>query len=210
MSERIYVDIDDVLSRTIERLIDLLESMHARRVEVEDVRHFDLEKSFALDDEEIRAFMDRAHSDAEIEAIEPARGASEVLAGWADAGHSIRLVTGRPPLTNEASRRWLARHAIVHDELHHLDKWGRPTWNEDGLPAIHFDDLPGFGFGFAVEDSLDTAVRLVEVLDVPVALMDRPWNRELSHLTPGVRERLVRCHDWQDVARLFERRDPAR
>jgi hypothetical protein len=106
MSDRIYVDIDDVLSRTIERLIDLLEEMHARRVEVEEVRHFDLEKSFSLDGAEIQAFMDRAHSDAEIEAIAPAAGAAEVLAGWAESGHSISLVTGRPPITNEASRRW--------------------------------------------------------------------------------------------------------
>jgi uncharacterized HAD superfamily protein len=206
MSDRIYVDIDDVLSRTIERLIDLLEEMHARRVEVEEVRHFDLEKSFSLDGAEIQAFMDRAHSDAEIEAIAPAAGAAEVLAGWAESGHSISLVTGRPPITNEASRRWLERHSIAHHALHHLDKWGRPTWNEDGLPAIGFDDLPAFGFGFAVEDSLDTAVRLVEVLDVPVALMDRPWNRDVGGLSAGLRERLVRCHDWQQVSRFFDER----
>ena len=206
MSEGIYVDIDDVLSRTVERLIDLLETMHARRVHLEEVRHFDLEKSFDLDEAEIRAFMDRAHTDAEIEAIEPAHGAAEVLADWAEAGHSIRLVTGRPPITNRASRRWLERHAIAHHEIHHLDKWGRPTWNEHGLPAIRFEDLHDFGFAFAVEDSLDTAVRLVEALDVPVALMDRPWNRDLAGLSRGTRERLVRCRNWEDVARFFERR----
>ena len=59
---RIYVDIDDVLSRTIESLIDLLDETHGRRVAVEDVRFFDLEKSFDLSVEQIAAFMDRAHA----------------------------------------------------------------------------------------------------------------------------------------------------
>lgn len=206
MSRRIYVDIDDVLSRTIERLVDLLERTHARRVAVEDVEHFDLEKSFGLDDAEIHAFMARAHADEEIEAIAPVEGAADVLADWASAGHSVRLVTGRPPVTNAASRRWLDRHAIAHEALHHLDKWGRPTWNDEGLPALRFEDLPRFDFRFAVEDSLDTAVRLVEELDVTVALMDRPWNRRVDHLPARTRARLVRCDSWAAVAACFDER----
>ena len=178
--------------------------MHGRRVEVEDVLHFDLEKSFGLDAEEIRVFMDRAHSAEEVEAIPPAPGAIDVLDGWAGDGHSVRLVTGRPPLANAASRRWLERHAIAHDALHHLDKWSRPSWNDEGLPAIGFDALPAMDFAFAVEDSLDTAVKLVELLEIPVALVDRPWNRDLeSEVARPIRSRLVRCGDWQDVARAF-------
>lgn len=206
MSERIYVDIDDVLGRTIEGLIELLDAMHGRRVEVEAVRHFDLAKSFDLAPPEIHVFMDRAHEDDRLDEIAPVDGAADVLASWAEAGHSIRLVTGRPPSTNAASRRWLERHGFAHDEVHHLDKWDRPSWNEAGLPAIRFDDLHDFAFGFAVEDSLETAVRLVEILDTSIALMDRPWNRDLSGLSVGTRERLVRCTDWADVAKLFRDR----
>ena len=55
-----YVDIDDVLARTIESLIDLLDETHGRRVDVEAVEHFDLEKSFDLGAAEIFAFMERA------------------------------------------------------------------------------------------------------------------------------------------------------
>ena len=207
MSRNIYVDIDDVLGRTVESLIDLLEAMHDRRVEIEAVRHFDLERSFGLDESEIRAFMTRAHDDDMIEAIEPWSGAREVLAGWASAGHSVRLVTGRPPSTNAASRRWLEEHAIAHSELHHLDKWGRPTWNEAGLPALRFEDLPGLGFCFAIEDSLDTAVRLVEEFGLTVALMDRPWNRETDGLSPATRAGLHRCADWEAVAACFVRHE---
>ncbi len=209
MSLRVYVDIDDVLSRTIEGLVDLLERTHGRRIAVEEVRHFDLEKSFELDDEEIAAFMARAHADGEIEAIEPVPGAAETLGRWQALGHSVQLVTGRPPMTNEASRRWLERHAIAHDALHHLDKWNRPTWNERGLPALRFEDLHALDFAFAVEDSLDTAVRLVEEFDLTVALMDRPWNRDLFGLSKATRARLLRCESWAAVDRVFADARPA-
>jgi uncharacterized HAD superfamily protein len=201
---RIYVDIDDVLAATIERLVDLLHELHDRRVEIEHVRDFDLARPFGLDADGIRQFMHVAHRDAVIESIAPLSGASSVLGRWSAEGHQILLVTGRPPITTHASRRWLETHDMKHEALHHLDKWGRPDWNDEGLPALRFEDLPAFAFEFAVEDSLETAVRLVEDLGIPVALMDRPWNRAVGHLPRRILDRLVRCHDWQDVARTFE------
>jgi hypothetical protein len=56
----VYVDIDDVLSYTIESLVALLEIETGRRVEVEDVRHFDLSRSFDLGPDQLESFMARA------------------------------------------------------------------------------------------------------------------------------------------------------
>ena len=205
MSERrIYVDIDDVLCETIERLVDLLEHLHDRRVDPQAVEHFDLSRSFGLDRAEIEVFMDRAHDDEVIESIDPIPGAADVLSSWKASGDRVILVTGRPPRTNAASRRWLANHRLDHDALHHLDKWDRPSWNPEGLPAIRFDELREFGFEVAVEDSLDTAVRLVEEFDIPVVLMDRPWNRRLGHLARKTRDSLIRCTSWVQVARVVD------
>jgi len=197
---RIYVDIDDVLARTIESLIDLLDETHGRRVEVDEVRHFDLEKSFALSDEEILAFMARAHEDEVLERIEPVGDGVRTVKDWHGDGHEVHLVTGRPPAANAASRRWLARHDVAHTALHHLDKWSRPTWNDEGLPALCFEELETMGFDFAVEDSLDTAVRLVEEFELPVLLMDRPWNRDLSGVAVSTQKQLTRCAGWGAVA----------
>lgn len=204
MSERrVYVDIDDVLSETIERLVDLLEELYGRRVDPGRVEHFDLAASFGLDREQIESFMDHAHADQIIESIAPVPGAAEVLARWHADGHCITLVTGRPPQTNAASRRWLETHELRHESLHHLDKWNRPGWNAAGLPAIQFEDLSEFEFEFAVEDSLDTAVRLIEEFDIPVALMDRPWNRADDSLSRKTRSSLVRCANWVEVAEML-------
>ncbi len=204
MSERrIYIDIDDVLSETIARLVELLEHLHDRRVDPGQVEHFDLRKSFGLDSDEIESFMQRAHDDDIIESITPTPGAAEVLSRWQAAGHRVSLVTGRPPKTNAASRRWLDTHDLSHEALYHLDKWNRPSWNLTGLPAIRFDDIPAFGFEFAVEDSLDTAVRLIEEFEIPVALMDRPWNRAIDWVSQKTRASLVRCANWEQVEELF-------
>lgn len=203
---RIYVDIDDVLSETIERLVDLFEELHDRRVDPEEVAHFDLAKSFGLTPREIERFMEHAHSEDVILSMAPLEGAADVLADWAGAGRRVTLVTGRPPSTNAVSRRWLDVHGVPHEEVHHLDKWSRPSWNRDALPAIRFEDLPAFDFEFAVEDSLDTAVRLVEEFDIPVLLMDRPWNRSLEAVAPSTRSALVRCRSWAEIAAIVERR----
>jgi len=200
---RIYVDIDDVLAQTVARLVDLLEHMHDRRIDPGEVEHFDLEESFGLDADELESFMERAHDDDVIESIAPIPGAADVLSRWQAAGHRITLVTGRPPKTNAASRRWLETHCLSHEALHHLDKWNRPSWNLTNLPAIRFDDLPDFRFEFAVEDSLDTAVRLIEEFEIPVALMDRPWNRAVGPVSKKTRALLNRCVNWEQVAAMF-------
>ena len=199
-AKRVYVDIDDVLSATIERLIDLLEDRHGRRVAVQEVLHFDLEESFGLTSSEILDFMEAAHTDQVIESIAPTKGAAEELRRWAANGFEVILVTGRPPTTNAASRRWLETHGIEYHALHHLDKWGRPSWNDARLPALRFDEIPDLGFDFAVEDSLDTAVRLVEEFGLTVCLMDRPWNRATESLASETRSKLLRCASWSEVA----------
>ncbi len=199
---RIYVDIDDVLSETIECLVDLLQRIHDRRIDPDTVEHFDLSKSFGLDEEEINSFMERVHEDEVILSMTPIAGAVDVLSRWGAGGRRVTLVTGRPPKTNAASRRWLANHGISHDTLHHLDKWNRPSWNVDALPAIRFDDIPDFDFEFAIEDSLDTATRLVEEFGIPVALMDRPWNRSLDGVSPRTRQSLIRCTTWAQIAEV--------
>ena len=145
---RIYVDIDDVLAETIARLVELLAQTHDRHIDPDDVEHFDLTRSFGLDEAEIHAFMERAHDDDFIESIAPISGAADVLSKWEAAGHRITLVTGRPPQTNASSRRWLEMHGLCHEALHHLDKWSRPSWNLAGLPALEFDEISDFAFEF--------------------------------------------------------------
>ena len=58
-------------------------------------------------------------------------------------------------------------------------------------------------FSLAVEDSLDVAALLVERCGVPVALMDRPWNRDVDRLSERARSGIVRCGDWREILSRF-------
>lgn len=199
----IYVDLDDVLSLTIGPLADLLEARHGRRVAIDDVVDFDLGRSFGLGHQELDDFMRLAHEPEHLAALDPAPGAAEALTHWSERGYRVEVMTGRPPSAAPISRDWLARHAIPHARLACVDKYAREDWHEADEPALPFAELGARGFALAVEDSLEVAVELVSRWRIPVALMDRPWNRDTSSLAPEIAVRLVRCRSWSEVTARF-------
>ena len=197
-----WVDLDDVLAQTIEGLVDLLARHNGRRVEVESVADFDLSRSFGLDRNDLERFFDHAHSDEELRALEPVVGAAPALRSWRDRGFEVHVVTGRPPICAEASRCWLETHGMAHDAIHFVDKYGRAAEVVESVPFIQVDEMLERAFTWAVEDSLDMATRLARDAEVPVALIDRPWNRLLpgpAELPEAARRRIVRCHTWAQV-----------
>lgn len=202
-SRAIYIDIDDVLSQTVASLNDLLHRHHDRRVPYESITHFDLGISFGLDADEIDGFLHLAHEPEVIESISIVDGAVAALEHWASAGYDVQLLTGRPPSTEAATRKWLDEHAVPHASLSFVDKYGRAGGWDSGLKSLTLDDIAGMEFCLAVEDSLEVAAFIVEQLEIEVALVDHPWNRETTHLAPGVSEKLIRCRDWSEILEHF-------
>lgn len=200
---RIYVDLDDVLSLTIGPLAALLERPHGRRVAVEEVVHFDLGRSFGLSPAELDAFMRQAHAPQQLAALEPAPGAARALGAWCEQGYDVAVMTGRPPSAATCSRSWLSRHGIPHARLACVDKYARDDWHAADEPLVRFEALGEYGFALAVEDSLEVAAQLISRWRIPVALMDRPWNRDCSGLAPEISQRLVRCRSWSEVTTRF-------
>ena len=202
-SRAIYIDIDDVLSHTIAALDDLLHQHHDRRVPYESIKQFDLGISFDLKADELRTFLDLAHEPQIIKAILPVEGAVAGLEHWSKAGYEVRLLTGRPPTTEAATRHWLETHGVPHASLTFVDKYGRAGgWTED-TPTLTLSDIATMEFCLAVEDSLEVAAFIAENLDIDVALVDHPWNRATEHLPSHVRDRLIRCHSWPEIIERF-------
>ncbi|MBW2391591.1 MAG: bifunctional metallophosphatase/5'-nucleotidase [Deltaproteobacteria bacterium] len=199
----IYIDIDDVLSHTAVLLGDLLAEHHDRRVPYEEITHFDLGVSFGLDREELERFLDLAHEPEAIGSISIVEGAVSALGHWLDEGYEIHLLTGRPPGTASTTRAWLEAHGVPHSSLSFVNKYGRSSSGHEGPPALGLGELAAMEFCLAVEDSLDVAVYLAEQLGIEVALMDHPWNRDTSMLSPAVRERIVRCRGWSEIIERF-------
>lgn len=205
MSDRlIYIDVDDVISDTTITFPSLLDQHFGKTVSFEAITSFDLGVSFDLDKEELARFMHIAHSPDVITAYQPRIGAIESIHTFISMGYEIAIVTGRPPSAKQLTEEWLAKHKISFHYLFFVDKYSRILPDARPDSAISLEDLSKISFCFAVEDSGDMARFLSHDMQIPVALMDRPWNRN-NHLEDTQSFNLVnRCHDWDEVMEVFQ------
>jgi len=184
---------DDVLCETARRFLVIIEREFGKHMPYEKLTNFNLEHACGLSAAERAELYRIIHQRDEIISIEPMEEAIAVLTGWAAAGYEIAIVTGRPPDTYEASVDWLVRHDIPYHSFTVVDKYGRfQTENTIGLTL---SELAYRQYCWAVEDSLPMAQFLAQKMKVPVALLDRPWNRqEILHAL------ITRCDDWRGVS----------
>ncbi len=202
---RIYVDLDDVLGETGLMFLDVLERDFGRKVEFDAIHSYHLSVSFKLSQEELTEFLRVSHEPEALAAIEPIDGAIEAINGWADEGYDIVVVTGRPPDTRDDTLAWLDKHGFSYSEFHFLDKYSifYNGAHGDGDGSLSLEDLQGMDFCLAVEDFAGIAPHLAEELHVPVALFDRPWNRDATELGNGNGAPIVRCRTWDEVRERF-------
>ena len=192
--KRIYVDLDDVLCETAQRVMEIAQNLFSKTICFEHIHSFDLGVSFGLSAGEIRKLMRKIHDPEILLEIPPRPGAMTCLSEWVDLGYEIFVVTGRPPTTNRVTEQWLTDQKMPYQELLFVDKYGRFSSSEppSGATTVALKELDKFGFSFAVEDSAEVAQYLSEQLNIPVMLLDRPWNRNDPFRTDIV----VRCPNW--------------
>ena len=189
----IYGDMDDVLGETARRFLIVIEREFGKKASYEQLTDFDFERSCGLTAAERKRLYELVHYDAELLAIEPIPQAIGVLQCWQQKGVAIAIVTGRPPDSMEVSLQWLARYRVPFDSFTVVNKYGRfKTENSIGLTLA---ELAERHYDWAVEDSLPMAQFITERMQIPVALLDRPWNRE-----PEQNSLITRCGDWGAVA----------
>ena len=200
---RVYVDFDDVLCETARELTNVLSREFGRTVAFEDIRHFDLSRSFGLTPQELSRFMDSVHRPEVLLAMEPVADAASGLERWRAAGIEICIVTGRPPSTREASLEWLSMHGIPYNSLLFVDKYLRAHRDADADSAYTLEQLRGMRFSLAVDDSPDMIRFLVQNMSMPVAVFSRPWNADPVGTRADVPARVCRCRSWLDLMARF-------
>ena len=188
----VYVDVDDVITDSAGTYLRIVAREFGKNAALEDMVTFNLQHSFGLSDKEYSHLVAVAHTPEEILAMTPCPGALETLARWKADGHGIHIVTGRPTSTLETSQQWLRDHAVAYDSFTIVDKYQRPDMDPE--IALPLSELQKQSFSLAVEDSAPMAAYLAEKMDTPVALVDRPWNRDAQ--TNG---RVTRCRDWDQI-----------
>jgi uncharacterized HAD superfamily protein len=200
---RIYLDLDDVLAETTERIVARLNGLFGRDVRFEDLAGFDLGDAFRLEPHERARAMQSVHEVDFLDSLAVAPGVLPLLESWAQRGYHLAVLTGRPPSTRPVSARWLERHGVPHHSLHIVDKYGRYAGERADTTLEALRALP---FALAVEDSVEMASFLARHGTRRVLLMDRPWNRALAPEAGG--PGIERVRDWSEVARSAERALP--
>ena len=190
----IYVDMDDVLCDSMATYLQILAREFNKQVAFEDVHTFDLQEAFKLTPDEYEHFFYILHQDEIIMALAPMAGAVRAVQNWHARGCPIAIVTGRPPETREASRAWLTRHRVPFQSFTLVNKYARQA--AAGDTSLSLEALSRLKFCLAIEDSAKMARFITSHMAVPVALLDRPWNRSING-HPG----LTRYATWHDIGR---------
>lgn len=192
---KFYIDFDDCLCETARRFSALVKDMFGKTVPYEDIRFFDLQRSFSLPEEDYKRMMVEGHRPEVLLSIEETPGAVGTVNGWIDSGHDVSIITGRPYSAYEASRTWLDRHGLERVKLYCLNKYGWESFTEGTAFGLEIADYKKMHFDYAIEDS-PSAFRFFEHLpNLQVMVIDRPWNQACDF--PG--ENYRRCFDWDTI-----------
>jgi uncharacterized HAD superfamily protein len=193
MSKAIYVDIDDVLCQAARHFLVIVEREFGKRIAYEQLTNFDVGHACGLAPDERDKLYRIVHQPDELLRMEPVNEAIAVLRYWEKQGFEVAIVTGRPPESVEVSMAWLTKHEIPHSSFTVVDKYSRfPTENTG---VISLAELATRQFCWAVEDSLPMARYLAGAMNLPVALIDCPWNQSNDE-----HRRISRYRDWQKLA----------
>jgi uncharacterized HAD superfamily protein len=190
--QTIYVDMDDVLCETARALLAIVEREFGKTILYDQLNTFEVGEACGLQNHEVTELFRIAHHPEELLGMAPIKEALSVLRQWSEAGHEIAIVTGRPPSTHESSIEWLAVHGLPYDTFIMVDKYGRFT--AEDAAGRKLSDLAGRRFSFAVEDSPTMAKYLADEMKVPVALLDRPWNRATAE-----HSLISRYNHWREI-----------
>ncbi|MBR4760811.1 MAG: 2-dehydropantoate 2-reductase [Lachnospiraceae bacterium] len=191
----IYVDFDDCLCETARYFSGLIKELFDLDIPYEEIRYFNLQKSFSLTDDRFEHMMIEAHRPKALLSYKETPGAISTVNGWIDKGHRVSIITGRSFSAFEASRGWLDEHGLDRAHLYCLNKYGRDNFIKNSDFSLELEDYYRMHFDYAVEDS-PTAFRFFEHLPkLKVMVYDRPWNRNCDLPTEGY----TRCFDWETI-----------
>ena len=191
----IYVDFDDCLCETARSFSNLAMEMFGINVPYEEIRFFELDRSFGLDDVQYEQFMIRGHQPEVLLSYEETPGASLVINEWISGGHEVSVITGRPFSAYEPSRKWLDNHGLEKARLYCLNKYGRDSFIKNSDFSLSLEDYYKMKFDFAVEDSPKAFRFFDHFPDLRVLVFDRPWNREC--VFPN--DHYTRCFNWESI-----------
>jgi 5'(3')-deoxyribonucleotidase len=193
----IYIDFDDCLCETARYFVKLVKNMYGKNIPYEDIKFFELQKSFDLTESQYEEMMIEAHKPEALLSFDETTGAVSTVNSWLDKGYNVSIITGRPSVAYEASREWLDVHGLKRVKLYCLNKYGRDSFIKNSEFNLELDDYYKMKFDYAIEDSPMAFKHFEHMKDIKVMVYNRPWNET----TEFPSEKYTRCYDWETIRR---------
>lgn len=195
----IYIDFDDVICETAKSFCQIADRLFGIKKPYNEVHFFNLQQSFGLTDNQYDALMKEGHLPEILLSYEETDGASISINKIVDAGHDVKIITGRPFDSYEPSRQWLDNHNLSRLPLYCVDKYGREIFNQNSTFNMTLNDLYAMSFDLAIEDSPAAFKHLEHFGNCQVAVFDRPWNKDA--ILPS--DNYIRVKNWDQIVSLL-------
>lgn len=193
---RIGIDIDNVIADTYTVYLDKFNREFTTDIAYEELIDFYyLEKRSGIRIERVKLFLETILQDEKLQlSYKPFTKAVKVIKNWLNNGFFIHYITARPSFMRKITHQWLKKNGFI----------GKNT-------AVHLFDSEGdyktdVEFKKALSEKLvldlfiEDAIEFVEKLEIPVLLIDRPWNRAYN-----LSKKVTRVKDWEEIDQFVKK-----
>lgn len=188
----IAVDIDEVLADFLSYFVYFHNLMYKTSANKNDMKKYYLHEVFNVDRDEMSIRYLEFKALHLLERLEPVKGAKEGIKALIKKGFEPHLVTARPQVIEQETKKWLEIHFKSFDFPIHF------THTTSGKPARKKSEIcKQIGAEILIDDHIDNALDCAGS-GIKVYLMDAPWN-QLEDL-PGS---IVRVKSWKEIIELI-------
>ncbi|MCF7834583.1 HAD hydrolase-like protein [Candidatus Gracilibacteria bacterium] len=193
MEKIIGIDLDEVLSETVETMLkshnNMINGMSIYKEDISDYYIFNIKKYKISQEDAVkyfRSFYDQTQSNDDIPAI---KGSADGLKRLKKNGWKIVIVTARREDIKDITISWLDHHF--------------PGLWDDILFASHFTDkqinkselCKQNGINIMIEDNLDYAIEMANE-GIKMYLLDKPWNKKFD---PELNKGITKFYNWNEL-----------
>ncbi|ARK29363.1 5' nucleotidase, NT5C type [Halalkalibacter krulwichiae] len=178
VKKRMGLDIDGTITCPT-TFIPYLNKHFKKSLTLEDITEYDLTSVLGISEKQFWEWMGE-NEGIIYEEAELAKGAETTLHEWTKS-HDLIYITARRNHLADVTTKWFTQKSIPYD---HIELVGK----HDKIEAVKNHKLDIF-----FEDKHDNAVAIAEEFNIPVILMDTPYNRLPAPKT------VVRANNWVEA-----------
>lgn len=181
---RFGIDIDGTVTDP-SSFIPYLNEAFKRNLTLQDIKDYDLSIALGISEKEFWAWM----MDNEPKMYQksfPAADARDILSTWSEQ-YELFYISARPKHVTKLTHDWFKKNQIPYDHIELLGKHNK-------LAAVRDHQIDAF-----FEDKHDNAVNIAEEYEIPVILMDTPYNRL------PVPQHVHRAYSWHEANQIINR-----